>query len=82
MPENKPRNRLTYEERIIIEDMLGRNHSLYAIAKKLNRTTSTISREIRNRRIRYKTLHNDCLNRTDCIKRGACGSTTCKDNMK
>ena len=82
MPENKPRNRLTYEERIIIEDMLGRNQSLYAIAKKLNRTTSTISREIRNRRIRYKTLHNDCLNRTDCIKRGACGSTTCKGVCK
>lgn len=82
MSENKPRNRLTYEERIIIEDMLGRNQSLYAIAKKLNRTVSTISREIRNRRERIPSHKNDCQYIRDCHKKNVCGSTSCRQLCK
>lgn len=72
------RTRLTYEERIIIEDMLGRRQSLYAIAKKLNRTVSTISREIRNRREQLPSYKNDCAYVRDCHRKNACGSTSCK----
>lgn len=82
MNQQKSRHRLTYEERIIIEDMLSRNQSMYAIAKKLNRTKSTISREIRNHRVRYPSTKNDCAFIRDCHKYHVCGSTTCKQSCK
>jgi len=77
MKTKEERSRLTYEERIIIEDMLGRNQSLYAIAKKLNRTVSTISREIRNRREHFPSYKNDCANIRDCRVQHICGNTGC-----
>lgn len=82
MKTKEERNRLTYEERIIIEDMLGRKQSLYAIAKKLNRTVSTISREIRNRRERSPLYKNDCIYISDCHKKSVCGSTSCKQQCR
>ena len=82
MKSKEDRNRITYEERIIIEDMLRRKKSLYAIAKELNRTVSTISREIRNRREKIPTHDNDCDNKRDCYRKNACGSISCKRDCR
>ncbi len=82
MKTKEERNRLTYEERILIEDMLKRNQSLYSIAKRLNRTVSTISREIRNRREKILSTKNDCANIRDCTKKHMCGRTGCQQPCK
>lgn len=42
----KKYKRLNYEERVIIETLLGESKSKAFIAKKLNRSRSTITREI------------------------------------
>lgn len=68
---------ITYEERIIIEDMLTRRQSFYAIGQKLGRSTSTISREVRNRRKFYKSSGNDCVNLRNCVQKLLCGGTNC-----
>ena len=75
--QEKPRNRITYEQRVLIEDMLNRKLSLYRIAKELNRSASTISREIRSRRVSYRSNGNDCGNKRDCHLQHACGSMSC-----
>lgn len=51
MENVKSKKRITYEERVLIEDMLNQQQSFYVIAQKLDRSVSTISREIRNRRV-------------------------------
>lgn len=78
MKTETSKKRITYEERIIIEDMLKRKQSLYAIAQKLDRSISTISREIRNRREYMPTKSNDCLLIKDCFKKHVCGGINCK----
>ncbi len=44
----KTYKRLTYEERVVIETLLGEKKSKSFIAKRLNRSRSTITREINN----------------------------------
>lgn len=61
MDNVKSKKRITYEERVLIEDMLNQQQSFYAIAQKLERSVSTISRKIRNRRVFYRSNGNDCL---------------------
>lgn len=75
------RKRLTYEERVIIEDMITRKESLRAIATKLNKSASTISREIRNHCNTEKNRTNDCINRYSCTTKQLC-NPTCKGECK
>lgn len=73
-----PKTHLTLQERAIIEDSLNRKESFYSIAKRLGRSTSTISREVKNRRtIEGKRIH-DCLYYKDCAKHNACGKMDCR----
>ena len=73
---------LTLEERIIIETMLNENQSLKSIARKLERSTSTISREIKVHTviIPRKTMNN-CKNQYGCVHRHVC-SDTCRRKCK
>lgn len=62
---------LNLDERLIIEDFLNKSKSFSFIAYSLNRSTSTITREIkRNSSISYKTHYlrffNNCKNRRNC----------------
>ena len=62
---------MTLEQRICIERMLGEGSTLSAIASCLERSPSTISREIRARSIYRKTgsmglNYNACIRRTTC----------------
>ena len=45
------KNRLTIEDRILIEELLRQNYKLKDIARAIEVEPSTISREIKNRRI-------------------------------
>ena len=49
------KNRLTIEDRILIEELLRQNYKLKDIARAIEVEPSTISREIKNRR-RVRTI--------------------------
>lgn len=66
---------LTLSDRAIIEKYLAQDMSFAFIAKRLNRSATTISREIRNHRcfvngIRYTS--NDCVNYRTCLRKNLC----------
>ena len=50
------KSRLTIEDRIIIEELLRQNYKLKDIAKSIEVEPSTISREIKNRRISNQSM--------------------------
>lgn len=74
MAKNK---HLTDDERLQIEQWLKENSSIKQIALKLEKSTSTISREIRARALTsdkyapYR-IHNRCVKRSECQKRYLC----------
>lgn len=76
---------ITLEERRCIEQMLKRRLSVTQMAKELKRSPQTISRELKRNRIpkekamRTRMSHtpNNCVQRTDCWRRGLCGNA-CK----
>lgn len=67
--------RLTYEDRLLIEELLRLNYKLKDIARAVNKESSTVSREIKNRR-----LSNDMIQECDKLKRFPfiCGSCKSK----
>lgn len=74
---------LTKEERIVIANMLAERATFKAIGRTIGKDCTTISKEIRNRRIYKKTGaagkgYNACLHRHDCDRRLFC--TDCKNN--
>ena len=67
---------LSLSERIMIERMLSQDYSFATIARKLDRSASTISREIKNYRcfvnpITYKGT-NDCVHFHSCLRNRIC----------
>lgn len=68
---------LLLEERVLIEDRLNHEISIRAIAKELNKSPSTILREIRNHSTNVRSTKNDCLNFKDCHYKGLCGNADC-----
>lgn len=69
---------LTLEERVLIEDRLNHGQSVRSIARELNKSPSTILREIRNHSCNLSSQKNDCLNFKYCNYKGLCGNTDCK----
>ena len=70
---------MTLSDRAIIERYLAMNMSFAYIAKQLNRSATTISREVKNHRcfvngVRYTS--NDCANYPTCIRRNLCSTET------
>lgn len=66
---------LTLSDRAIIEKYLALDMSFSYIAKRLNRSATTISREVKNHRcfvngVRYTS--NDCANYATCLRRNLC----------
>lgn len=77
------KSHMSLDERYKIQNMLDTGVSLCAIAEKLNRSKSTISREIRNHFFRKKNgclgqPFNDCLNRAKCRRNQMCTFTECR----
>ena len=74
MKNSKPKyHRISYAERVLIEDRLNDGYSLKGIAKSLDRSTSSISREINRHSILIKKA-------TSCAHAGTCQVTNlCPD---
>ena len=80
-PKRKGKH-LTYPKRCVIEALLGEGQSIRYIAEKIDYSPSTVSREIRNHTVIQKSHSNDCLNRSNCNKKHACGSISCTKKCK
>lgn len=70
-------NHLTLSDRAIIERYIALDMSFAYIARRLNRSATTISREVKNHRcfvngVRYTS--NDCVNYRTCLKRNLCST--------
>ena len=68
----------TYDDRLEIQKGLKENESFKSIAKRLGKSPSTISREVRNYLSEVATGHpgfpfNACKNRFDCRVKKICG---------
>lgn len=70
---------LTEIERNYIETSLNQGSPVKDIARILNRSIATITREIQRNRVftPYKFDQNQCSLKTDCRKRNACGNKAC-----
>lgn len=66
---------LTLSDRAIIEKYLAQDMPFSYIAKRLHRSPSTISREVKNHRCfvnGYRYSDNPCINYRSCIRRNLC----------
>lgn len=68
---------LTHEQRVLIEDRLNHKKSIRSISKELNKSPSTILREIQNHSTFIPTIENDCKYRRDCNEKHVCGNDKC-----
>lgn len=79
---------LSLSERSFIERALVYEKSFASIAKSLNRSASTIAREIKNHRVfvnRWRDDRNDCISYQSCLRRNLCPTETqysCWDRCK
>lgn len=79
---------LSLSERSFIERALVYEKSFASIAKSLNRSASTIAREIKNHRVfvdRWRDDRNDCISYQSCLRRNLCSTETpysCWDRCK
>ena len=71
---------LTHEQRVLIEDRLNHKISIRKIAEELEKSSSTILREIRNHSTFISTVDNDCKYRRNCDLKHLCGDKTCKNH--
>ena len=71
---------LTLSDRTLIERCLVNDFTFAAIARKLNRSPTTISREVKARRVfvnRVNPVHkNDCADYERCLRRNLCDTET------
>ena len=79
---------LTLTDRAIIEKYLAQDMSFSFIAKRLNRSATTISRELKNHRCfvnGFRYTSNDCINYRSCLRRNICDQEsiyTCSHRCK
>ena len=62
---------LSLSERIVIERMLAQNYTFATIARKLERSASTITREVKNYRCFINPVShkgNDCIHFHSCLR--------------
>lgn len=74
-------NRITFKERVRIEAGIYAKKTFGQIAKELERSTSTITREVKQNRIMVKApyaLGTDCIFASNCSKRNLCGDEDCR----
>lgn len=80
MNTSKPKyQRLSYDERIIIEDRLNQGFSLKSIARQLNRSPSSISREIKRHSVIVKKA-TSCRHISACEIKNLCPDCRYKGN--
>lgn len=86
MPQNKHKKKkqassnfshLSLTDRVFIQSGINEGKSIHKIAEELQKSPSTISREISNRTRYYEAKGNDCVNNDKCKERYVCGDTKC-----
>lgn len=82
MKVKQNRNHLTLKERILIQEYLQEGCSIRYIADRLDRSPSTISREIKKHSKKHPPTYCDCLNFSGCDLKHVCGSNTCNKLCK
>lgn len=73
-------NRITFKERVRIEAGIYSNKSFSRIAKEIGRSTSSVTREVKNNRIRIKEVYpcgTDCIHPPGCAQKHLCGDIYC-----
>ena len=73
-------NRITFKERVRIETGIYAKKSFSQIAKEIGRSTSSVTREVKQNRIMVKTPYScgtDCIYPPSCRKTGLCGDEYC-----
>ena len=73
---------LTKDDRIRIEALLNEQKSLRYIAARLDKSPSTISREIKTHVTENKTRPCDCIFFYDCKAKNVCSSKSCKKDCR
>lgn len=68
---------LTLDDRVRIQHYLDDHHSIRYIAERLDRSPSTISREIKKHHRVIQTQNCDCIMFTSCYQRHLCGNNYC-----
>lgn len=75
-------NRITFKERVRIEAGIYAKKSFSQIAKEIGRSTSSVTREVKQNRIMVKTPYSygtDCIYPPSCRKTGLCGDEYCSN---
>lgn len=79
---NEPKyKRLTYEQRILIEDRLNKGASPHAIAGEIGKSHTTVIREVKSHSRKIKSKGNNCLEKQNCNRHGVCGKQDCKTRL-
>ena len=73
---------LSHQERLYIENGLKNGESFKAIARRIGKSHTTVSREVLKHRVdndkgAYGRITNRCLHRTDCRRMMVCGDSKC-----
>lgn len=80
--QKKTSRHLTPEDRLRIEALLGEGFSLRYIADRLDKSPSSVSREIRKHSLSRTPRCCDCVYSSDCSRGHACGSSGCRKKCK
>ncbi len=80
--QKKTPTHLTADDRVRIETLLREHASIRYIADRLDKSPSTISREIRKHTQVHAPKCCDCLNSHGCSLRHVCGSSSCRKTCK
>lgn len=75
--EPRHHTHLDIKERVIIEECLKRGESFRSIAAYLEKSPSTISREVKNHSVFSPSRKNDCLYKRDCKVKYLCDKPRC-----
>ncbi len=78
----KSKTHLSPDDRVRIETYLKEGQSVRYIADRLDRSPSTISREIKNHVKTVRPISCDCLNWRSCKRTKICGSSSCTKKCK
>lgn len=80
--QKKPSKHFSADDRVRIEALLGEGFSLRYIADRLDRSPSTISREIKKHAVSLVPRCCDCLNASGCSHLHVCGASACRKKCR
>lgn len=79
--KQKHHSHLTFADRVIISERISQGESFRSIGAYLSKSPSTISREVKTHAQVFPTKSNDCLHKSDCVKKTLCDKTNCRTKL-